>query len=112
MKLISEVSTHTDYIDSVAVGYGQVTRIMGRTSVNDVKILVEDKPRNDAEEMWHILKYGQVSDLELNTKYDKLVFQEGDIELTLYGVIPYEHERSSIWNGRVFTCTVDNFERK
>lgn len=110
MRLLQPPTLQTETIDIVTPG-GRPAYVPGRTEYGNVKILVQDKPQNDAELMWQRLKYGMVdSDMYMGHKVDKLTFEETDATYVLHGVLPVKVERTGIWEGRVLECKIDRFE--
>ena len=110
MKLLKLPEIETDYIDTVAFG-GQPVRMAGRTTVSNVMISAPHK-EEEIDEVWNKLKYGTQPDLAeamlRHEKIDKIEFAEDGF--ILYGVLPIKRERSSIWSGQLFECTVDFYE--
>lgn len=79
-----------------------------------VTIAIPDKILDDDSKsiVWNSLISGPIPDfsdaMRYHTKIAKLEFLSDGI--TLYGVTPIKMERSQIWRGRLFECTVDRYE--
>ena len=108
MKLLKPPESEVDYIDTVALG-GTPVRIAGRRTYTDVEIVAPDF-EDSKSKVWNRLKYGTSPGLGeaflKREKIDRLEFP-GYI---LHGVIPYEQERTNIWEGCIYKCKIDHYE--
>lgn len=110
MILVQPPKTTIETIETIEMN-GKRHKLAGRTSVENVKIVVPDKITSK-DDIWNKLKYGVMPDLADalygGYKIDKIPFtQDGVI---LRGVSVIEMDRTETWKGRIFECRVDSYE--
>jgi len=107
MRLLKKPSTTVE-TTQISTYHGSAHTVRTRLSDSTVEIVCPDKPVSCGENVWDILKHGTIIELEVGKRIDKIEFP--DDNLILYGVRPTSMQRTGIWEGRVFECTIDYFE--
>ena len=107
MILLKKPHMEQEVYEYTPTSTGMTRKMRGREMVAPVRILVPDEDTSK-DAMWNRLKYPNWVDLQVGMKVEVIDFPEDGI--TLYGVLPREMERSAIWDGRLFHCSVERYE--
>jgi len=111
MILVQPPKTIIETIETIDIS-GHRQAVSGQSSVENVKIVCQDRIAGSKNEVWDKLKYGVMPDLAdamyNGTKIDKIAFPEDGV--ILHGVSVIEMDRTELWNGRIFECRVDAYE--
>jgi len=111
MILVQPPKTTTTTIETIEMN-GTRHPLAGKTTIENVKIVCQDRIAGSKNEVWDKLKYGIMPDLGdalySSKKIDKIAFPEDGV--ILHGVRVVEMDRTEVWKGRIFECTVDSYE--